>query len=38
MTKLGAATDYRDGPAFAEFLNKDLARIKATIQRIGKVD
>jgi tripartite-type tricarboxylate transporter receptor subunit TctC len=38
MAKLGAPVDYRDGPAFNEFLNKDAERIKATVQRIGKVD
>jgi len=26
------------GPAFAEFLSKDAARINATIKRIGQVD
>jgi tripartite-type tricarboxylate transporter receptor subunit TctC len=38
MAKLGAPIDYRDGPAFAEFLNKDAERINAAIKRIGKVD
>ena len=38
MQKFGYATDYRDAPAFSEFLAKDAERIKATIQRIGKVD
>ena len=38
MTKLGAATDYRDGNAFSEFLKKDAERIKSTMQKIGKVD
>jgi tripartite-type tricarboxylate transporter receptor subunit TctC len=38
MAKAGAPVDYRDGPAFDEFLNKDAERIKATVQRIGKVD
>lgn len=38
MAKLGAPIDYRDGPAFVEFLNKDAARISAAIKRIGKVD
>ena len=38
MNKIGAPVDYRDGPAFDEFLNLDAARIKATVQRIGKVD
>jgi hypothetical protein len=30
--------DYRDGSAFAAFLNKDAERISAAIKRIGKVD
>jgi tripartite-type tricarboxylate transporter receptor subunit TctC len=38
MVKIGAPLDYRDGPAFAEFLKEDTKRIKAAIQRIGKVD
>jgi tripartite-type tricarboxylate transporter receptor subunit TctC len=38
MAKLGAPIDYRDGPAFVDFLNKDAERIKAAIQRIGRVD
>lgn len=38
MAKLGAPIDYRDGPAFAAFLNKDAERINAAIKRIGKVD
>ena len=38
MGKLGAPIDYRDGPAFAAFLNKDAERINAAIKRIGKVD
>lgn len=38
MLKLGALIDYRDGQAFVEFLNKDVERITAAIQRIGKVD
>jgi tripartite-type tricarboxylate transporter receptor subunit TctC len=38
MQKLGATTDYRDGPAFNEFLTKDAERIKATMLKIGKVD
>ena len=38
MHKLGATTDYRDGPAFNEFLLKDAERIKSTMQKIGKVD
>lgn len=38
MAKLGAPVDYRDGPAFADFLNKDAERIQAAIKRIGKVD
>ncbi|HEX4326182.1 MAG TPA: tripartite tricarboxylate transporter substrate binding protein [Burkholderiales bacterium] len=38
MAKLGAPTDYRDAPAFNDFLNKDYERIKATVQKIGKVD
>jgi tripartite-type tricarboxylate transporter receptor subunit TctC len=38
MAKLGAPIDYRDGPAFVEFLNKDADRINAAIRRIGKVD
>jgi tripartite-type tricarboxylate transporter receptor subunit TctC len=38
MHKLGAITDYRDGPAFNEFLLKDAERIKSTMQKIGKVD
>ncbi len=38
MQKLGATTDYRDGPAFNEFLSKDAERIKATMLKIGKVD
>ena len=38
MAKLGAPVDYRDGPAFNEFLNRDYERIRATVQRIGKVD
>ena len=38
MAKLGAPIDYRDGPAFVEFLNKDAERINAAIKRIGKVD
>jgi len=38
MAKLGAPVDYRDGPAFNDFLNRDYERIRATVQRIGKVD
>ena len=38
MAKLGAPIDYRDGPAFVDFLNKDAERINAAIKRIGKVD
>lgn len=38
MAKLGAPIDYRDGPAFVDFLNKDAERISAAIKRIGKVD
>jgi tripartite-type tricarboxylate transporter receptor subunit TctC len=38
MGKLGAPLDYRDGPAFSAFLNKDAERINAAIKRIGKVD
>lgn len=38
MAKLGAPLDYRDGRAFAEFLDQDAARISAAIKRIGKVD
>jgi len=38
MQKLGATADYRDGPAFSEFLKKDAERIKSTMQKIGKVD
>jgi tripartite-type tricarboxylate transporter receptor subunit TctC len=38
MGKLGAPVDYRDGPAFGAFLDKDEERIKAAIKRIGKVD
>lgn len=38
MAKLGAASDFRDAPAFSEFLKKDAERIKSTMQKIGKVD
>ena len=38
MSKLGATSDYRDGAAFTDFLNKDAERIKATMLKIGKVD
>ncbi len=38
MQKLGATTDYRDAPAFSEFLIKDAERIKSTMVKIGKVD
>lgn len=38
MVKLGAAPDYRGAAAFDEFLSKDAERIKATLNRIGKVD
>jgi len=38
MTKLGATTDYRDGPEFSDFLTKDAERIKATMLKIGQVD
>jgi tripartite-type tricarboxylate transporter receptor subunit TctC len=38
MQKLGATTDYRDAPAFSEFLIKDAERIKSTMIKIGKVD
>jgi hypothetical protein len=38
MQKLGATTDYRDAPAFSEFLIKDAERIKSTMLKIGKVD
>jgi tripartite-type tricarboxylate transporter receptor subunit TctC len=38
MAELGAPVDYRDGPAFASFLEQDAARIQAAIKRIGKVD
>lgn len=38
MAKLGAPIDYRDGPAFVDFLNRDAERINAAIKRIGKVD
>lgn len=29
MAKLGAPIDYRDAPAFVDFLNKDAERISA---------
>lgn len=38
MAKLDAPIDYRDGPAFSDFLNQDAERISAAIKRIGKVD
>jgi tripartite-type tricarboxylate transporter receptor subunit TctC len=38
LTSAGAQIDYRDGPAFASFLDKDALMIHAAIQRIGKVD
>lgn len=38
MNKLGAPVDYRDGPAFSAFLDRDEERIKAALKRIGKVD
>lgn len=38
MNKLGAPIDYRDGPSFSAFLDRDEERIKAAIKRIGKVD
>jgi tripartite-type tricarboxylate transporter receptor subunit TctC len=38
MAGLGAPVDYRDAPAFKDFLDKDATRIKAAIQRIGKVE
>lgn len=38
MQKLGATTDYRDAPAFTDFLLKDAERIKSTMLKIGKVD
>jgi tripartite-type tricarboxylate transporter receptor subunit TctC len=38
MGKIGSPIDYRDGPAFTAFLNKDAERISAAIKRIGKVD
>jgi tripartite-type tricarboxylate transporter receptor subunit TctC len=34
----GGLIDYRDGAAFNEFLDRDAARIKAAVQRIGKVE
>ena len=38
VTAAGGLVDYRDGAAFNEFLDKDAARIKAAVQRIGKVE
>ena len=38
MIKLGAVPDFRPAAAFEEFLSKDAERLKATLQRIGKVD
>lgn len=38
MAGLGAPVDYRDAPAFTQFLNQDAKRIQAAIKRIGKVD
>lgn len=38
MGKIGSPIDYRDGPGFAAFLNKDAERTVAAIKRIGKVD
>jgi tripartite-type tricarboxylate transporter receptor subunit TctC len=38
VSAAGALVDYRDAPAFNEFLDKDFARIKAAVQRIGKVE
>src|SRR5262245_39128396 len=38
MGKLGAPLDYRDGPAFVEFLDQDAARTSSAIRRIGKVE
>lgn len=38
MVKLGAVPDFRTAAAFEEFLSKDAERLKATLQRIGKVD
>lgn len=34
----GGLLDFRDGAAFAEFLDTDSTRIKAAVQRIGKVE
>lgn len=38
MAKLGTLINYRDGPAFAEFLTRDAERINAAIKRIGKIE
>lgn len=38
MAKLGAPLDYRDGAAFAEFLEQDAARTSTAIRRIGRVE
>jgi tripartite-type tricarboxylate transporter receptor subunit TctC len=38
MAKLGAPIDYRDPAGFGRFLDQDAERIRAAIQRIGKVD
>lgn len=38
LSSAGAQIDYRDGPEFSRFLDRDGALIQAAIQRIGKVD
>jgi tripartite-type tricarboxylate transporter receptor subunit TctC len=38
MNKIGSPLDYRDGPAFVSFLDKDGERITNAIKRIGKVE
>jgi tripartite-type tricarboxylate transporter receptor subunit TctC len=38
MSKIGSPLDYRDGPSFVSFLDKDSERIVNAIKRIGKVE
>ena len=38
LATAGSTLDYRDGARFEQFFRADAARLKAAVQRIGKVE
>jgi tripartite-type tricarboxylate transporter receptor subunit TctC len=38
MEKVGSPIDYRDAPEFKKYWDADAARLKAALQKIGKVE